>query len=53
MCLGTFSRLARSLATIFLCNGEFLGISRYIKKTRHVSIPGLLVFCRFYLIVSR
>ena len=37
----------------FLCNGEFLGISRYIKKTRHVSIPGLLIFCRFYLIVSR
>ncbi len=26
----------------FLCNGEFLGISRYIKKTRHVSIPGVL-----------
>ena len=47
MCLGTFSRLARSLATIyifarvrifgtlvpFLCNREFLGISCYIKKT--------------------
>ena len=46
MCLGTFSRLARSLATIyifaqvrifgtlvpFLCNREFLGISCYIKK---------------------
>ena len=48
MCLGTFSRLARSLATIyifarvlhfwhvsaFLCNREFLGISCYIKKRR-------------------
>ena len=55
MCLGTFSRLARSLATIyifarvriigmlvpFLCNREFLRISYYTKRDGTQLVPGL------------
>ncbi len=57
MCLGTFSRLARSLATIyifaqvrifgtlvpFLCDREFFGISCHIKKTQTFSSESLVV----------
>lgn len=57
MCLGTFSRLARSLATIyifaqvrifgtlvpFLYDREFFGISCHIKKTQTFSSESLVV----------